>query len=55
MTYDPHQMALDALRLATPPLHTGIKSFVSEEGVIMLATALEEALELVDDYEREEI
>lgn len=44
-TYDPKQMAQDALRVADPPPHSGLKSFVSEEGVIALATALEVALD----------
>lgn len=46
-TYNPKQMVIDALVLATPPAHSGLKSFVSEEGVIALATELETALDMV--------
>jgi hypothetical protein len=47
-TYDPRQMAKDALVLAPPPAYSGIKDFVSAEGVYALATALEENLDLQD-------
>lgn len=50
-TYDPRQMAKDALVLATPPTYSGIKSFVSEEGVIALAKELEGALDQLDATE----
>lgn len=43
-TYDPREMALDAMRGATPPPYSGIKDFVSAEGVYALATALEESI-----------
>lgn len=51
-SYDPRQMAQDALRLAEPPSYSGLKSFVSEEGVIALATKLEAALDHVDYLEK---
>ncbi len=50
-TDDPRQMATDALTLATPPAHSGIKTFISEEGVHALATALEAALDEVTSAE----
>lgn len=43
-TYDPREMASDAIRGAAPPAYSGIKDFVSTEGVHALATALEESV-----------
>lgn len=43
MSYDPREMALDAIRGARPPAHSGLKDFVSVEGVHALAAALEKA------------
>jgi len=47
-------MATDALTLSTPPAHSGLKTFVSEEGVYALARALEDALDIVDSIEDED-
>jgi SMC interacting uncharacterized protein involved in chromosome segregation len=44
-TYDARQMAKDALAGAPPPAYSGIKEFISAEGVYALATALEENLD----------
>lgn len=52
-SYDPRQMAQDALRLVEPPAHSGLKSFVSEEGVVALAAELETALDLLGSYRDE--
>lgn len=52
-TYSPQQMATDALIGADPPLYSGLKSFVSDEGVLALAEALQQALDErdgVQDY-----
>lgn len=43
-TYDPREMALDAIRGAKPPAHSGLQDFGSSEGVHALATALEDAV-----------
>lgn len=51
-SYDPRQMAQDALRLAEPPAHSGLKSFVSEDGVIALAAALEVATDYIERLEK---
>lgn len=52
-TYDPKQMAIDALSGAEPPPHSGLKSFQGEEGVRALATALEVALDGSDEKIKE--
>lgn len=54
-SYDPRQIAKDALVLAAPPAHSGIKSFVSEDGVILLATELESALERAEASEGQDV
>lgn len=43
-SYDPREMASDALRGARPPAHSGLKDFVTPEGVHALAAALEDAV-----------
>lgn len=51
-SYDPRQMAQDALRLVEPPAHAGFRSFTSSDGVIALATALETATDEIERLEK---